>query len=158
MALKQYEENDFQQLANIIRNSHFFSDTYKVNDMADCIELMAQYYSAMFEGCTYYDPVKIPNNIETLGEYALYGLGPIPRITIPEGIKYFKAYCLSGFGNKGNFGMSIVLPTSTIFIDPTALQNDNFGSIYVPWSEGEIEGAPWGAVNATIHYNYHNDI
>lgn len=25
--------------------------------------------------------------------------------------------------------------------------------IYVPWDEGEIAGAPWGATNATIHYN-----
>jgi len=26
--------------------------------------------------------------------------------------------------------------------------------IYVPWAEGAIAGAPWGATNATIHYNY----
>jgi len=25
--------------------------------------------------------------------------------------------------------------------------------IYVPWSEGEVAGSPWGATNATIHYN-----
>ena len=25
--------------------------------------------------------------------------------------------------------------------------------IYVPWSEGAVSGAPWGATNATIHYN-----
>ena len=30
----------------------------------------------------------------------------------------------------------------------------NLTDIYVPWSEGEVEGAPWGANNATIHYNY----
>lgn len=27
-------------------------------------------------------------------------------------------------------------------------------TINVPWSEGEVEGAPWGATNATINYNY----
>ena len=26
--------------------------------------------------------------------------------------------------------------------------------IYVSWAEGEVSGAPWGATNATIHYNY----
>jgi hypothetical protein len=26
--------------------------------------------------------------------------------------------------------------------------------IYCPWSEGEVANAPWGATNATIHYNY----
>ena len=25
--------------------------------------------------------------------------------------------------------------------------------IYVPWSEGEVAGAPWGATSATIHYD-----
>lgn len=25
--------------------------------------------------------------------------------------------------------------------------------IYVPWAEGEVANAPWGATNATIHYN-----
>lgn len=29
----------------------------------------------------------------------------------------------------------------------------NLTDIYVPWSEGEVEGAPWGAPNATIHYD-----
>lgn len=29
----------------------------------------------------------------------------------------------------------------------------NVTDIYVPWIEGYYEGAPWGATNATIHYN-----
>lgn len=29
----------------------------------------------------------------------------------------------------------------------------NLKDIYVPWAEGEVSGAPWGATNATIHYN-----
>lgn len=30
----------------------------------------------------------------------------------------------------------------------------NLTDIYVTWSEGEVPNAPWGAYNATIHYNY----
>ena len=29
----------------------------------------------------------------------------------------------------------------------------NIKDIYVPWAEGEVANAPWGATNATIHYN-----
>lgn len=42
---------------------------------------------------------------------------------------------------------------------PTNLMNGAFGAnnsltdIYVPWSEGEVANAPWGASRATIHYN-----
>lgn len=42
---------------------------------------------------------------------------------------------------------------------PTSIGNAIFGGcdqlkhIYVPWSEGEVPGIPWGATNAIIHYN-----
>lgn len=29
----------------------------------------------------------------------------------------------------------------------------NLKDIYVPWAEGEVANAPWGATGATIHYN-----
>ena len=31
---------------------------------------------------------------------------------------------------------------------------DNLTVINVPWAIGEVEGAPWGAENATINYGY----
>lgn len=42
---------------------------------------------------------------------------------------------------------------------PTTVANNVFSNcinikdIYVPWAEGEVANAPWGATNATIHYN-----
>lgn len=30
----------------------------------------------------------------------------------------------------------------------------NLTDIYVPWAEGAVANAPWGATNATIHYNH----
>ena len=53
--------------------------------------------------------------------------------------------------------------TSAIFLNATdnlpTIANDAFHQasqlkdIYVPWAEGEVANAPWGATNATIHYN-----
>lgn len=34
-----------------------------------------------------------------------------------------------------------------------AFYNTQGGDIYVPWSEGAVSGAPWGATSATIHYD-----
>jgi len=31
--------------------------------------------------------------------------------------------------------------------------NTQGGDIYVPWTEGEVANAPWGATTATVHYN-----
>ena len=42
---------------------------------------------------------------------------------------------------------------------PTSISNYTFSNcssitdIYVPWASGEVGGAPWGAIHATIHYN-----
>ena len=42
-------------------------------------------------------------------------------------------------------------PTS---IDGTVFDyTSTITDIYVPWAEGEVANAPWGATNATIHYN-----
>ena len=53
--------------------------------------------------------------------------------------------------------------TSAIFLNATdnlpTIANDAFHQasqlkdIYVPWAEGAVANAPWGATNATIHYN-----
>ena len=39
------------------------------------------------------------------------------------------------------------------YINATAFESDTITDIYVPWSEGAVSGAPWGATNATIHYD-----
>jgi len=36
------------------------------------------------------------------------------------------------------------------------LNATNLKTINVPWIEGQVAGAPWGATNATINYNYNN--
>ena len=43
---------------------------------------------------------------------------------------------------------------SSLSISSSAFNYTNqLTDIYVSWSEGEVWGAPWGATNATIHYN-----
>ena len=45
---------------------------------------------------------------------------------------------------------------------PTTINSEMFETrvsqqitdIYCPWSEGEVANAPWGATNATIHYDW----
>ena len=40
-------------------------------------------------------------------------------------------------------------------ISPTVFKNwTNLTTINVPWASGAVSGAPWGATNATINYNY----
>ncbi len=58
----------------------------------------------------------------------------------------------SFYGCKG-------LTSVNLYKNPTTLNATAFGNctnltnLYVAWAEGEVAGAPWGATNATIHYN-----
>ena len=38
------------------------------------------------------------------------------------------------------------------------IQCNKLTDIYCPWAEGEVANAPWGATNATIHYNYTGEV
>jgi len=45
-------------------------------------------------------------------------------------------------------------PASSMSLNANAFYRAKYMTdIYVPWSEGEVANAPWGATNATIHYN-----
>ncbi|MBO5854370.1 MAG: leucine-rich repeat domain-containing protein [Bacteroidales bacterium] len=51
-----------------------------------------------------------------------------------------------------------VVPPKVTSIHTSAFANTpNLLDLYVPFAEGAISGAPWGATNATIHYNTQYD-
>lgn len=62
---------------------------------------------------------------------------------------------LSYIANSALSGSGV---TEVRFYRQASFQSNAFGGsnvtdIYVPWAEGEVTGAPWGATKATIHYN-----
>lgn len=78
----------------------------------------------------------------------------VTRIILPATITTVAAQAFnSGLSQCADIcflGTPTSLPTNTFVGTNTiaAIQN-----IYVPWAEGEVANAPWGATNATIHYN-----
>lgn len=65
---------------------------------------------------------------------------------------------LSKIENNG-FSKCVGLTKFKFYMTATSIASNAFSGctnlldIYVPWSEGEVANAPWGATNATIHYN-----
>lgn len=93
----------------------------------------------------------IPDDfLSNIGEYAFYKMSGISEVIIPPLICILE----HAFGNCTN------LTTVTFHGAPSVIWDDVFSGcnnltiINVPWAEGEIHGAPWGATNATINYNY----
>lgn len=68
------------------------------------------------------------NGIGGIATYAFWDCKKLKRVRITGNITYI--------GGSAPFGNC-----------------PNLTDIYVTWAEGAISGAPWGATNATIHYN-----
>ena len=49
---------------------------------------------------------------------------------------------------------TVIINSTPTWIHGRAFRSSSaLTDIYVPWAEGEVGNAPWGATNATIHYN-----
>lgn len=94
--------------------------------------------------------IVIPEGITTI-DYEAFMYTQVTSITFP---KTFQKTTGDGYTFVGTALISV-----TFKAKPVYLHNNIFNSctslldIYVPWAEGEVENAPWGATNATIHYN-----
>lgn len=49
---------------------------------------------------------------------------------------------------------TVTFKSKTTIANNTFSGCNNLKVINVPWAEGEVANAPWGATNATINYNY----
>lgn len=69
----------------------------------------------------------LPNTLTSIGDYAFTDQS-LSSITLPESITDMSINALAYI-----YGLT---------------------DVYVPWAEGEVANAPWGAEDATIHYNH----
>lgn len=76
----------------------------------------------------------------------------LTSIVIPASVKAIEANVF-----KGCTGLKTATFKGTIVgtIPETVFDGcTNLTDVYVPWAEGVKANAPWGATNATVHYNY----
>lgn len=104
-----------------------------------------------FSGCSNLETINFPKSLYIIRNNAFSGCSKLKSIVFPENLKniYYGAFqsctgliCITFKGTP----TSVV---SNVFNGCT-----NLTTINVPWGEGEIANAPWGAVNAEINYNY----
>lgn len=104
-----------------------------------------------FSGCTSLKNIELPEGLTGLYTRAFEDCYAIENITIPAGVKNLYEY---------TFGWCEGLTEVTFKGTPESISVNAFGkstaieTINVPWAEGAVANAPWGATNATINYNY----
>lgn len=112
-------------------------------------------------------------NVTRIGEHAFHNTYKLKTIKNFDGVTHIGVGAFISSGIEGQ----IVFPETLKEIDNTAFGYNNITSvifkgkptkisgvafaanpeitdIYVPWASGAVSAAPWGATNATIHYNF----
>ena len=106
-----------------------------------------------FSGCTKLALESLHNGITYIGSKAFLEAG-LNLTHLPSGITtilgqaFYNCLTLTSITFKG-------IPTTINTSCFTGCKNLTI--INVPWAEGAVSGAPWGASNATINYNYTGD-
>ena len=127
-----------------------------------------------FRSCANLALSSLPDGLVSIGHHAFDGCKNIKINTLPNGITSITT-CV--FNNCHNITVSVI-PAGVTSMDnqcfgyctgltaltfkgtPDAINSNAFSgctnltTINVPWAEGEVANAPWGATNATINYNY----
>jgi len=112
----------------------------------------------MFRGVQTLKNIKFPSTLKAIGDYSFYDCDGIAELSFPESLKTIGA---SAFGYISSDYVG-ALEKVTFKGTPTSISTSAFTACYklttinVPWDEGAVEGAPWGA-DATINYNYTGD-
>lgn len=102
---------------------------------------------------SYMNEFKLPANCTYYGAMAFYGTS-VEELIFPEKTQYIGMYCTMNCKKLTSITIKAT-DTSNIVIDDEAFSGTPYLSVInVPWSEGEVPNAPWGATNAIINYNY----
>lgn len=106
-----------------------------------------------FQYCSSLKNIDIPYSISTIGVSAFYGCTSLENVTIPSGVTSVGASAFTDCTNLTSVTFDGIPEVIGTDMQPAFLMCNALTDIYVPWEEGEVYGAPWGAENATVHYN-----
>jgi hypothetical protein len=107
--------------------------------------------NSAFDGCTNLALTSLPSGIIAIKTYAFDRCTNLALTSLPSGLRNLDG---STFGGCTSLTRITFKGTPTT-INGTAFSGcTNLTTINVPWAEGAVKNAPWGATNATINYNY----
>ena len=104
-----------------------------------------------FEECISLALTSLPEGLTSIGANAFFDCTNLALTSLPEGLTIIGANAFGGCTNL----TSITFKGTPTTINSIAFNGcTNLTDIKVPWAEGAVANAPWGATNATITYNY----
>ena len=130
--------------------SYAFYNRWSLTGSVTIPDTVKNIYSSAFQISQFFTSLDLGNGVETIGQYAFGTCKGLTSVIIPASVSKIEN---SAFYNST--GLNSVTFKGT----PSSIGSSVFGAcgalvdIYVPWAEGAVANAPWGATNATIHYD-----
>ena len=107
--------------------------------------------SSVFYNCYELALTSLPAGLTSIGNYTFRNCYKLALTSLPAGLTSIGNYT---FQNCAGL-TTITFEGTPQLINSSAFSGcTNITTINVPWAEGAIANAPWGATNATINYNY----
>ena len=103
-----------------------------------------------FANCTNLTSITLPESVTSIGDSAFAQCTKLTAIRISKNVETIGSDPFSGCSKL----TTVTFEGTPLSINNNAFLNSNPKTINVPWSEGEVAGAPWHANNATINYGY----
>lgn len=118
-----------------------------------------------FTDCKALTDIHIPDSVTHFGAMAFYGTS-VQKLVFPKNTTYIGNF-VAGLSNQNSLLKEVIIEQETV-LKPDGNPNIQISSIAfelcsaldtikVPWAEGEVANAPWGAKDATIIYNYRGE-
>lgn len=145
-----YETNNvvLPKGVTVIRGNAFrsHSEMKSVSGLDD-VTTINQY---AFADCTALSgEIKLPEVLSMVSR-AFYNCSKITSVYMPKVMRISNQVFYNCTGLT-----ELTFQSTPTLIDPTAFQGcTNIATINVPWAEGKVANAPWGATNCKINYNY----
>ena len=136
-------------------------NNYKITNIPNSVYYIGQ-SAFQYTNANYLQLSKLPTSLQYLGKNAFYNNGfqifPEDEIVFPNGVVTIGYNCFGGGAYKTKtikfLGKPETIDVSAFLLGTTNGSMKALTDIYCPWSEGEVANAPWGATNATIHYDW----
>ena len=161
---------------NIDLGAFRYCSNFNVDKLPDNLQYMGNH---VFRDCTNLTISELPPKLTTIPDGTFRGCTRLNITTVPEGITSIGSYGLDSACMPGTTRELLTLPSTLQSIASQGCANQNFKKIrfmgtpsqtgiastafsysqpltdiYVPWGYSSVVlNAPWGATNATIHYN-----
>ena len=131
-------------------DSYAFSDCTKLA-LTSLPSGLTSIGSNAFAGCKNLALTSLPSGLTSIGFNAFFQCSKLALTSLPSGLTSIGKHAF-----QGCTGLTSITFTGTpTSIDIGAFSGcSNLTTINVPWTEGAVANAPWGATNATINYNY----